>query len=67
MERTTGYTYKTDSKGRVTHFSGRLQLVEGNRNPTSNAWPVSPSARRPTRAVTCSPTSSAVRANASTS
>ncbi|QGN49811.1 hypothetical protein GKC29_25290 [Micromonospora sp. WMMC415] len=32
VERTTGYTYKTDSKGRVTHFSGRLQAVDGHRN-----------------------------------
>ena len=32
VESRTGYTYKTDARGRVTHFSGQLQAGPGNRN-----------------------------------
>ncbi|MFC0506578.1 DNA/RNA non-specific endonuclease [Micromonospora costi] len=32
VERHTGYRYRTDGKGRVSSFNGRLQLAHGHRN-----------------------------------
>ena len=46
VEKSTGYRYRTDSRGRVTHFSGNLQAGPGVRNQRAQSGAGGTSRRR---------------------